>query len=42
MADDPNPALRAELNAALDAITPQLRGLHDLVAVSISTDLKPK
>ena len=39
MAADPNPALRAELNAALDVLAPQIRGLHDLAAVSISADL---
>jgi hypothetical protein len=40
MADDPNPALRAELTAALQVLAPQIRGLHDLAAVSISPDLK--
>lgn len=40
MADDPNPALRAELVAAMAVIAPQIRGLHDLEAVSISADLK--
>lgn len=39
MADDPNPQLRAELNAALADLEPQIRGLHDLAAVSISADL---
>lgn len=39
MADDPNPALRAELVAALAVLAPQIRGLHDLAAVSISADL---
>jgi hypothetical protein len=34
MAADPNPALRAELMAALDVLAPQLRGLADLAAVS--------
>lgn len=40
MADDVNPALRAELEAAKAAIEPQLRGLNDLMAVSISVDLR--
>lgn len=39
MADDPNPALRAELNDALVVLAPQIRGLHDLAAVSVSADL---
>jgi hypothetical protein len=39
MADDPNPALRAELTAALAVLAPQIRGLRDLSAVSISSDL---
>lgn len=39
MADDPNPALRAELVAALAVVNPQIRGLHDLAATSISADL---
>ena len=39
MADDINPALRAELVAALDVLTPELRGLHDLTNVSISPEL---
>lgn len=34
MADDPNPALRAELLAALTVLAPQIRGLHSLSAVS--------
>ena len=32
-------ALRAELDAALALLMPQIRGLHDLAAVSISSDL---
>ncbi len=40
MADDVNPALRAELEAALALLAPQLRGLHDLVLVSLSADAK--
>jgi hypothetical protein len=40
MANDPNPQLRAELNAALAVLQPQIRGLHDLSAVSISADLQ--
>jgi hypothetical protein len=39
MADDPNPALRAELTAALGIVAPQIRGLRDLTTVSISPDL---
>ena len=39
MATDPNPALRAELEAALAVIDPQIRGLHDLAVVSISEEL---
>lgn len=39
MAADPNPALRSELNAALNVLAPQIRGLHDMAAVSISPDL---
>jgi hypothetical protein len=42
MADDPldpNPALRAELEAALAILNVQIRGLHDLAAVSISPEL---
>ncbi len=40
MADDINPALRAEYNAALEILMPQLRGLHDLALVSLSADAK--
>lgn len=40
MADDPNPQLRAELVAALAVLAPEIRGLHDLVTVSISDALK--
>lgn len=40
MAADPNPALRDELNSALNVLAPQIRGLHDLVAVSIDEDLR--
>lgn len=39
MADDPNPALRAELVAAIEVLAPQIRGLHDLALVSITADL---
>jgi hypothetical protein len=39
MADDPNPALRAELVAANAVLAPQIRGLHDLALVSISPEL---
>ncbi len=37
MADDINPALRAELNAALAIIDPQIRGLRDLLQLEIAT-----
>lgn len=40
MADDVNPALRAELNAALEVLAPQIRGMHDLINVSISDELR--
>jgi hypothetical protein len=40
MADDVNPALRAELEAALAVLEPEIRGLHDLTTVSISTELQ--
>src|SRR3954468_10099819 len=40
MADDVNPALRAELEAAKAVLEPQIRGLHDLTHVSISSDLE--
>lgn len=40
MADDINFDRRTELEAALDVLEPQIRGLHDLAAVSISRDLK--
>lgn len=33
MADDPNPQLRASLNAALNVVTPEVRGLIDLLAL---------
>ena len=39
MAADPNPELRAELESALDVLSPQIRGLHDLSSVSVSTEL---
>lgn len=37
--DDINPAQRAELLAAVEVLEPQLRGLHDLAAVSVSGGL---
>lgn len=40
MADDPNPALRIELKAALATLDPQIRGLEDYAAVSITTELR--
>jgi hypothetical protein len=39
MADDVNPQLRAELVAALGVLAPQIRGMHDLLNVSISPEL---
>jgi hypothetical protein len=39
MADDPNPALRAEITAAQAVVVPQIRGLHNLAAMASSTDL---
>lgn len=38
--NDPNSALRNELNTALGVIEPQIRGLQDLSQVSISGDLR--
>jgi len=40
MADDPNPALRAQLMEAMSILAPQLRGLHDLKNVSLSPESK--
>ena len=40
MATDPNPALRAEIQAALAVVQPQIRGLHDLLETDISPALK--
>lgn len=40
MADDINPARRAELLAAIAVLEPQIRGLQDLMGTSISGDLK--
>jgi hypothetical protein len=40
LATDPNPALRAELTAALAVLGPQLRGLADLSNLPKSQDLK--
>ena len=37
---DPNPALRAELEAAKAVLEPELRGLRDLFVVSISAPLQ--
>jgi len=42
MAEDINAARRAELVAALNVVEPQIRGLDDLAAVSISPELKTK
>jgi hypothetical protein len=40
MANDVNSKLRAELEAAGRVLEPQIRGLHDLLAVSISAELR--
>jgi len=40
MAADPNPTLRAQLEAALAVLAPQIRVLHDLAAISIPTELR--
>jgi len=40
MANDINPALRAELVAADATLDPQLRGLHDLLGTSITEELR--
>lgn len=40
MADDPNPALRAELLAALAVLAPQIRGLYDLADIPASDGLE--
>lgn len=40
MADDINPALRAELVAQQNTLAPQIRGEHDLIATSISPELR--
>ncbi len=41
MAFDPDPPLRAELNAALDVVVPQIAGLHHLEMVSaLGADLQ--
>jgi len=37
---DPNPELRAELEAAKAVLEPEIRGLNDLSVVSISADLR--
>ena len=37
---DPNPELRAELEAAKAVLEPELRGLRDLFVVSISAELQ--
>lgn len=39
MAADPNPALRAQLVAARDALAPQIRGLADVAATSVSAEM---
>lgn len=40
MAEDPNPVLRAELNAAIAVLDPQIRGLDDMEHVSVSPELR--
>ena len=42
MAEDPNPALSAQLLAAREVLAPQIRGLGDLVVTSISGELAAK
>lgn len=42
MADDPNPAISEQLEAARGVLAPQIRGLADLANVSISTTLRDK
>ena len=37
--NDPNPTLRAEYEAALAILDPQIRGLEDIATMSISADL---
>jgi hypothetical protein len=37
--NDPNPALRAELMAALAVLAPQIRGLQDLATMPVSAEL---
>ena len=39
MATDPAPALRAQLIADRDAMAPQIRGLPDIAATSVSADM---
>jgi hypothetical protein len=34
MVNDPNPALRAEMQAAVDAVKPEIRGLEDFSSIS--------
>ena len=38
--NDPNPALRAELEAALKVLEPQIRGTDDIAHVSVSKALR--
>jgi hypothetical protein len=40
MADDPNPALRAELVAAEAVLDPEIRGLLNIILLPISTNLR--
>jgi hypothetical protein len=42
MADDPNPPLSAALVAARAILGPQIRGLSDLAATSVSPELRAK
>jgi hypothetical protein len=37
---DPDSALRAEMQAALDALDPEVRGLQELAAISVSSSEK--
>jgi hypothetical protein len=40
LATDPNPALRDEMRRAQAVLEPQIRGLHDFIAVSLSDEMR--
>jgi hypothetical protein len=42
MPDDPNPTLSGQLTAARGVLAPQIRGLADLAATSVSPELRAK